>query len=360
MQMLRSKWKYGFVLVLFFSGCGPAPLNAPATLPACTLPASDINPYRSPPSTTTAYDIFQTPQALQTQQPSGSIQPALPPSGGILSIEQMMLLLTPSSGAGLPTLPTTKQTAFLLFEDQVRGWSDYADVLVDDTLVLRITITYISPQLIESLVLNQILYTGAPVADFQAQVRRVNDSIAVREENLFLVILTASEYHVKLLPNDALVVDLPVSEMKLTNSSGLTVSPYHKDNHLEYPINLRLEPEHGYLAYPLAVGVDKDCNWLFDPTWNTTVTIHVPSLQVNQKPYGPLTWSIDYHPLVGINALSPTATPSVPFVESDYKPVPEAPPPVNGEPKSNAVYWDDYWQKMTRYIWYHLTETSHH
>jgi hypothetical protein len=251
-----------------------------------------------------------------------------------------------------------KYNAFLTLVGQVRASSHYEDVLVGDTLLVRITITFISPQLIESVVLNRIFFSGIPVTDFQATVKVAEDDIADRDEIPFLVTVTASEYHEKLMPNDSLIVDLAIRSMQLTSSSGVSTASPHTDGHLRYPINLRSEPEHGYMAFPIAVTANEICNWMLDPKWNSTLTIYAPDLLINEQQYGPLTWSIDYHSLVGVNMPNqklPTFAPPPAGFENNYSPTDKIPSPVNGMTKSDTNYWNGYWEEMTRYVWYHLT-----
>jgi hypothetical protein len=237
---------------------------------------------------------------------------------------------------------------------------------------VRITVTYISPELIESVVLNQVFYSGVPVSDFPSAVKERKDAVAKRDELLFLVTVTASEYQIKLLPNDALIVDIPISEMKLTNSAGLPLSPYHADQNIEDEINIRAGPEHGYIAYPIAVQKDGICNWVMDPLWNTTMTLHIPDLLINRESHGLLTWSIDYHTLVETNApindqnsindlMLLVVDPSVPSVPTSApaSQSKDPPLPINGVEKANNDYWNNYWEQMSRFIWYHLTNSIH-
>jgi hypothetical protein len=319
-----------FVLLLFAVGCDVAiPTVAPTPVPACTPTTNNPDTYRGN-SASTAKLIYQFSQT------------AIPGTEAAIKL-------------------AAQHEAFVLLQRQVRKWSDFEDVLVNDNLMVRITVTYISPVMIESVVLNQIFYRNMPVADFEAEVRNGLNSVARREELPVLVTLTATEYNEKLTPNDELNVQLPIAEMVLLNTNNTSVTPSHEDNQLRYPINLRPGPEHGYVAYPIALSTNGVCNWMLDPAWNTTMTLHMPYLTINQKQYNSLTWSIDYRPLVqlgGPDEVPAFAQPRAGF-ESIYSPSMDAPLPVNGVPRSDTIYWDTYWEQMSRFVWLHLASAAH-
>jgi hypothetical protein len=112
------------------------------------------------------------------------------------------------------------------------------------------------------------------------------------------------------------------------------------------------------MAFPIAVTANGTCNWLLDTNWNTSLTVHAPDLLINKQPYDPLTWDIEYHPLVEVNTPD-QIIPNFPMppagFENNYSPTDKIPSPVNGMTKSDTNYWNGYWEEMTRYVWYHLT-----
>ncbi len=321
------------ICFLFAVGCGNN-TSQPEELRPCTPSTGEPNPYRLP-DTSAAYLIYQASQPVNL---------------------------------GVSPLPSQQKDAFNLLEEQVKNWSDYQDILVKDNLIVRITITYISPELIEALVLNQVLYSGILAStDFLSDVKAVKTDIAEREELLFMVTLSASEYRDRILTDNEILVDLPINSLTLTNSSNLSVIRGHADPILDDEINLRGGPEFGYLGFPLAVEKDGICQLVMDKRWDTSLTLHAPNIFVGYTQRGALTWGIGVHPLVDMNAPNIdldelTKIGSIPSApEANYYNPSEYPPtPVNGVSKTEIDYWDTYWDDMSRYIWYTLTSTARH
>lgn len=327
-----------FFCFLFVTGCGS---DTPQTeeLTTCTpSTGEDPNPYRKP-DTSDAYLIYQASQPVNL-------------------------------GASLlPSSQTSQKDAFNLLEEQVKDWSAYEDILVEGNLIIRITITYVSPELVEALVLNQTLYSGIlSSADFLSQVKAVKTDIAKREELLFLITITASEYRDKILPDNGLMIDIPLKDLTLTNSANLSVVRRHADQILDDEINLRSGPEYGYLGFPIAVQKDGVCQLVIDTTWDTSLTLHTPNLIVDSTMRSSLTWGIGMHPLVDMNApsidldeLMQMGSVTTPTTEASYySPIEDPPLPINGISKTEIDYWDTYWDHMSRYIWYYLTNKARH
>jgi hypothetical protein len=332
MSVYRSQWKWGFfLLLLLLTGCGSGITNTSVpVLPACTSIAEDANLYRN-----------VTPDTANTISQFVHGSDLIPVTGDIALIAQ-------------------REALHLLIE-QVREWSAFVDVPVNADYFMRITITMISPQLVEDLVTSQILFTGISNPDFSQEVLKMEEKIAEREEFIFLITLTASEYADKLLPGDAVMVHLPVEKMTLSISSGEKIAPGHWDHYLEEAMNLRVESKHGYLAYPFAVLKDGVCQTVVDKVYSTSLSIHSRDLTINDVSYGEQTWSIDYQPLlkVGNSNNAPSFSQPLDPDINKYNPITEPPKPENGRLKSDTAYWDGYWDQMTRFIWYHLTDSIH-
>ncbi|MBE0671888.1 MAG: hypothetical protein IH588_14985 [Anaerolineales bacterium] len=307
-------------------------------MPTCTPPTNDPNPYRTPDT-----DIRQL-----TQQ------------------------LTPE-GLGNQYL---EQDAFNLLKKEVKNWSAHEDVFVKENLIVRITITYISPELVDALILNQVAYVAMknfggslPLPTlFTEELKSVKRWLAKREEHLFLMTLTASEYWSKIAPEHDLIIDIPIKNLALTNSSEIPIIPSHADMILENQINLQSNPEYGYLGYPLAVMNGVDCILSLDQQWDTSMTFSIPDIKVNYSSKGSITWAIGMQPFLPVNDfaknLGGATAPFIPLTggSSDLILQEDPPPAVNGIGKEveNAQYWDTYWSGMSRYIWYTLTTRAHH
>ena len=329
---LRWKWECVLLLILLV-GCDSGFSSASATAyPVCTPATEEANLYRNA-TPTIANKIYQFAQGGGGPIPVTGDNPAL----------------------------IAKRESLKLLKEQIRKWSAFVDVPISADYFIRITLTLISPQMIEGVVTSQILYSEIPVSNFSQEVLNGEEQIAKREELLFLLMLTANEYRDRLLPGDRMTVKLPIQQMTLSSSSNEQIPPRHKDHHLEEAINLRFQPEYGYLAYPLAVLKEGTCHVIVDKVYTTTVTIHIPDIIVNDVSYGPQTWNIEYQPLVKINAPEkiPDFQQPLNFDVNQFAPMVDPPSPINGVLKSDNAYWDDYWSQTARFIWYHLTGTVH-
>ncbi len=237
---------------------------------------------------------------------------------------------------------------------QVWRWSDYIDVQTTDHNNLRITVTFISPELAEIIYLNQALLSHEILQDFNAQKMNLLNNLAGRDELLFLITITGTKYD-----NDQpIVLDIPIEQINLMNASKQSVSPRHVDGNLNELIRLMRGPATGYLAYQIATKNGDSCDLTLDQKWNNNMTISVPNLQVDGRDSGPRSWTIKYTPLMPIG--SPSTGPFVPILPVGYdinrlSPSPIAPSPQANVPVRDRIYNDPYWEDLARFIWGEIT-----
>jgi len=235
---------------------------------------------------------------------------------------------------------------------KTRRWSDLVDIHLSAGDTLRITITFISPEVAQEAYLAEILYRNIFVQNFDTSSKTILGEIGNRNEFMFLVTIAATNYE-DASNGNANVVQIPIDQMVLTNSAGLSVKPNHRDDNLAENIYLSRGAQSGYVAYQMGVKNKDQCDLLLDPQWNNKIVISIPGLQVNNIDYGPRTWTIESNPLFDSNM--PPAAPlfSIPpdFDKNRLSPLLVPPSPHTNNLVPDATYWED----MARFIWREIT-----
>jgi hypothetical protein len=262
------------------------------------------------------------------------------------------------------TLPGQKfrearHAAFKVLGHQAQRWSDFVDVKLSDADVVRITITYLSPQLIETILLNDLLQNHDimdPPELFKANMLKRLTRTRNRSEVLFLITITSTRY--KSGPNGEPVISvhIPLKSLILTNSSNQNANTKRGDNSIDQFIQLAHGPVSGIIGYQMTVKNGNNCSYLLDPQVNNTISIHLEELEINGIKRDPQTWTIRYQSLLGVDGLD------VKPQYVDINPIPEhwipssdAPQPVVDIPVTITEVWNPYWEAMGRYLWEQVT-----
>ena len=319
------------ILGILLTACAPATPPGIPDMPPCTPTAPNVNIYKATPQSWTRviFQLAATPLPPSTSPQDQQIQQA-------------------------------QNAAFDLLVNQVKRWSAIDNIVLSPTKEVRITVTLISPELIQAAYLNDILFRRMLFSDPDESAKKILDGIAERDELLFLVTITTIKYDETATGENLITLNFPVNEMTLTNAANLPVSPDHVDHGLGQSIRITQGPVSGYVAYPLAVLSGDQCIWVLNPEFNQNINISVPSLIVNNIDQGPQTWTIKYVPLLNVDVPPPLPNINPPpgFTPTLVSPAPLPPSPVFNEPVTDSVYWDSYWQSMARYIWGQITLTE--
>jgi len=248
---------------------------------------------------------------------------------------------------------TIQYEAIKLLATQTERWSDSIDIHLENKQV-RITITYISPELVQTIILNHYLFgkIGNFVnGGFDTEILSKMERIASRNEHIFLITLTASQYEEATSYNNHVIVQLPLQLLVMTNSANVKVIPQHDDHNLEERIDLTHSPAYGYIAYPMAAKIVKNenetCEFLLDKATNTHLTLSIPYIEVNSTQHETGPWMFEYAPLLELAYQSNTSLQGERTPEH-FRPqdkLPHAINPVNAE----------YWEELARFIWYETT-----
>lgn len=313
---------------LFVTACfpTPTPTNAPPITPTCISLTPDANPYLSHAITNHVHDIYNT---------------------------------------SLNNLGNARQEALFQLGQNMEHWSYQVDIVNDNSHVVRITVTYLDPVLVEYLVLNYLINDPNYVANlinsplsvpsFEPQLESTLQQLGSRNEMLFIVTITSPFYNRQIFNNTDLTVNLAIQQMTLSSASSTQVKPTHIDSILNENIDINHGPVSGIVGFPIALMNDIQCNQVIDQFTNT-LTLDIPSITLGNRPSGNKFWSIPYHSLVMESDTHPTPTndPNIlnnPITKFDEPPIPNWP-----NTQENAIYWEG----MGRYLWSLVISESHH
>jgi hypothetical protein len=249
------------------------------------------------------------------------------------------------------TLEGVKTDAFRLLRDQVKRWSSSNDIPVDNQIT-RITLTYISPELLQTIILNNQLYQQIlPKTEFQGRLKNVMDKVAEREELIFLITIANSQYNQNETEETMVVLNFPIKDMALINAGDKHISAKHFDPPLEHEIIISRGPLSGYIAFPIGIEEGGSCLHIMDPRWNTMLTINVDGIKVKGNNYShPLTWFVKYQPLVNLEGSGVPSPPlSTPHPDNIY--LIDHRPPQPSKNVSTSQETDAYWEKMAIHVW---------
>jgi hypothetical protein len=335
---------HGFLVLIVtagLSGCMSTPTSSKPVV--CTPKAPNVNIYKTVPQTwtNTIFQYAATP----------AVTPIVPSSAAI----------TAPPNAIIPILPSEQQilraryAAFHYLINESKRWSDTETINLDDSSEAQITVTFLSPELLQAVFLSEVLKYGLLYSDFETQTQTMLNSIAARDELLFLLtITTTNNGSTDLTPH---IIDIPINQMTLTNGEDLQIAPKHDDHVLDQPINSSSKPVSGYLAYPLAVLTNNQCNWVLEPKYNTSIVVTVSLIQLDGVSSGPYTWTIPYSSLVhaDIPPNPPNFVMPPEFDQNQMSPLANPPNPAMNLTTSNGMDQNMYWQNFARFIWNQIT-----
>lgn len=250
-----------------------------------------------------------------------------------------------------------KNEAFTLLVNQVKRWTSSIDIPIDNTNVIRITLTYISPDLAQIIILNHQLYNNVlSETDFENMLRTRMNVVADREELIFLMTITYSQYNNQIATeNNRITLTIPMEELALTNAENLHVAAHHIDPPLRQEIVISHGPSAGYIAFPIGVGTSENCVQVMDRRHNTTLNVSTGGVRINGNEYTPqLSWSVKYHPLVEMDdgIITPVSSYTAPTgIPVNHQP--PTPPVIAGLVEQVVP---GYWEQMALHVWGQVTD----
>jgi hypothetical protein len=343
-SFLFAQRRFVFVLFLFSSlmgGCDGF-LSGLATPIPCTAELTAANIYRKELKSW-ANMIFAsaspaTPPALPTDISQPSNTPALTDTA--LPVTTPMPVIFNEL-----RIQDARYAAFDYLVSETTRWTAVQPIGMPDGSQAEIVITFISPGMIEAVVLSDILRDNFVNLDFQAQARAALDKVAQRNELLFLVMVTSAGTTTNPVSHG---INILIDDLALNNAENLLFKPTHNDYNLEQPINPFAKPVFGYVAYPLVQQqADGKCKQALDSTFDTNIFITLGSIQVDGTSMGPYSWTIPYAAL--INSSTPADPPMIMMPSGFNTDImsPSSNPP-SGIGQNNINKWYD----LARFIWW--------
>jgi hypothetical protein len=230
---------------------------------------------------------------------------------------------------------------------QTKRWSDIHTMQLDNSTNAHIVVTFINPELVQAIYLNEILEHTHVAPDIEQSVIAVMNQVASRDELLFLVTIIFTSSHSTFPSGHTL--DIPITEMRLINAEDLPVPPLHDDHNLDQAIDSNQIFEYGFLGYPIGVQDNGICAWVLNPQFNTNIVIVSDPASINSVPgKNKHTWTIPYKPLIDTGI--PIGLPDFgipPYDSSVY--TPSLTPPERIEPIN------EFWHKYSRFVWGQIT-----
>jgi hypothetical protein len=310
------------------TACFPATTlpNTPPITPTCVSSTPDANPYLSHPITDNVHDIYNT---------------------------------------SLSNLGTARQEALFQLGQNMEHWSYHVDIVNDNSHVVRITVTYLDPVLIQYIVLNHLIndpnYAASIVSSpmnqgsFDFKISNTQQQLGGRNEMLFVVTLTSPFYNRQVFNNTDLTVALPIQQLTLSSGSNTQAKPTHIDGILNERMDINQGPVSGIVGFPIALVNDVQCNLVIDQ-WTNTLTLDIPSVTLGTTSSGNKFWSIPYRSLVMQTDLYPAPTNDPNIMNNPITKLEEPPVPSWPNTQENATYWEG----MGRYLWGVVINESHH
>ena len=306
-----------FGVGLLLTACLPSPLTPPSIVPTC-ISSLDANPYTSPEITQRVKDIYQK---------------------------------------SFTDLGSARQDALFQLGQSMEHWSAQVDLVNDDFHMVRITVTYLDPILIQYIKLNEVLSdpnflantSNSPLSasSFEFNIKNTLAHWSLRNEMLFMVTITSPFYQSQAFNSTDLTVKLPINKMLLSSASYTEVEPTHFDRILDENMNITHGPVSGIVGYPLELQINQDqCNMIIDQ-YTTTVILDIPEIKLGDISYAERFWNIRSQSMAPQGA--PTHDPfflNNPINKLEQPPTPSW-TPVPGSATTNQKYWED----MGRYVW---------
>lgn len=246
-----------------------------------------------------------------------------------------------------------RYAAFQLLRRQTERWSNSIDIDVSATEKTRITITYLSPQLLQLIEVNQLLRDRTDSimgnGEFQNHVQASLNKAAKMQGTIFLVTV----YAVTSPDQDPMAINLPIKNMVLTNAANETVRPIYSDHGFDGVLRLANNSYSGFVVYPMAVKTGENCHLFLEETPDRKIALSLSGIIINDKNKENYTWVILYSPILddGSPDENPNFAPPSTWQGYDsYTPLPQVPSP--------DLPLDAYWELFSRHLWEQVTYDS--
>jgi hypothetical protein len=320
-------------------------------LSACAAPSAPTHVPCVPNDSANIYNVNMLPEIRMVVEQATSyygLLPVLTPQVATQSSQGQFntppaALTIPSNAIALPP----QQNAFIHLLNETKVNSDWRTFSLDNLNNLNVIITFLSPKLIQTAYLNDFLYRGQKVDEFETRMRNALLKVINRKELIFLVTIISNSINTPgATPH---VLDIPIDQLMLMNSANLEIKPGHDEHNIDQPFNTLQEPEAGLLGYPIGISKANECAWTLDPIYDTNIVFIVNSITLDGADTGSHTWVIPYTPLV----VDSTQQVAPLFTMQSLPSIPSTLEPRHYPPKDMAA--TDFWSQYALFIWHKIT-----
>lgn len=235
-------------------------------------------------------------------------------------------------------------------------WSRIVDVPLAENLKMRVTATFISPELIHAVLLNHAIYGDLRFEgnDLSQYARRVLELMDKRREYLVFLTFQAS------LPEQAEIqVEMPAETVQIKKSEKFKVDATYTNDAFSAPFKLKSGQGQraGFVYFPFQV--KKECKQILNASHDNFILLVIEGATINGQSLETLTFQIPFVSTLPVSSAIPTPNPNIAFPPERYSPSQAMPAiqdnvqtgTVTALTNQNLVYWLD----VGRFVWANLT-----
>lgn len=329
-------WFLLLICITVLSGCtssiGLSQPTAIPTVPACPT----ITPGTVPTNITSGINIYHVDISIITS-------------------DNINMLISPDPSLASINLAKARYAALDRLTHQVERWTDIQSIKVDDTSEIKIMVTFLHPDLIQAVALNNSLLNNPNVLNNPAPIQQIRDEVTkalkqfeARNKLIFLITIPKIDGAPHTIYTD-------IHKMILKNSKNISIPPAYEEHNLDQTISPNERSVFGYFYYPLEVMDSNNCIELLSSEYNSWIVIENPAFVIDNASAESKTWTIPYTPLLETGTIY--YTPEIPPVEQlSLEPI----LPVNEPPQTNLPIEalknnKGYWSEFGRFVWAQLT-----
>jgi hypothetical protein len=189
-----------------------------------------------------------------------------------------------------------RQEALRFLKEETRFWS-YPQDSGEDTAQVRIIFTFITPELLQAIILAEALSHDPPLAQgYDSYMYAGFSNFKKRNEFVFLLTFLPEQNQ-----QSNATFSIPPKSMKLHNTSDWDAVCTHSDDFLNGILKFSDKNQSGLVFFPIAVsksGNEDDCSRVLDPEWDTSLMLNIANAKIGNQTEQPIQWALPFAPMV--------------------------------------------------------------